>query len=161
AFPDVAGALRAALVRPAVVDAEVVCLDEQGRSSFRALQQRFHLKDAGEVQARTRQYSAYLYLFDLLYLDRYDLTGLPRRERKQLLRQAVRWSDRVRWTEFTPGKGAELLRRACAEGGEGVIGKQLDSPYVAGRGPWWVKVKCVGRQEFVIGGFTDPQRSRV
>ncbi len=160
-FPDVAEALRDSLTRPAVVDGEVVCLDDHGRSSFRLLQQRFHLKDAGEVAARARHYPAYLYLFDLLYVDQYDITSLPLRERKELLRQAVRWSDRVRRTEEHPERGKALWRQARRSGGEGIIGKHLDSSYVPGRSASWVKIKCIGRQEFVIGGFTDPQRSRV
>ncbi len=160
-FPDIADALRAALDRPALVDGEVVCFDDQGRTSFRALQQRFHLKDAAEIRARMARYPAFIYLFDLLYLDRYDLTGLPLVERKALLREAVRWSDRVRWTEYHEGGGIRLLRRACQRGDEGIIGKHRASRYVAGRSDRWVKIKCLGRQEFVIGGFTDPQRSRV
>jgi bifunctional non-homologous end joining protein LigD len=160
-FPDVVAALRDGLDRPAVVDGEVVCFDPRGHSSFRSLQQRFHLKDAREVEARMKQYPAYLYLFDVLHVDGYDVTSLPLRERKELLRRLVHWSDRVRWTESQPGEGRALWRQACREGDEGIIGKHLDSPYVAARSPWWVKIKCVGRQEFVIGGFTDPQRSRV
>jgi bifunctional non-homologous end joining protein LigD len=66
-FPDVVAALRDSLTRPSIVDGEVVCLDEHGRSSFRALQQRFHLTNAHEVAVRMRQQPAYLYLFDLLY----------------------------------------------------------------------------------------------
>src|SRR5947209_3087612 len=62
-FPEVAEALRDTLARPAVVDGEVVCFDERGHSSFRALQQRFHLKDAAEVEERRRRYPAFLYLF--------------------------------------------------------------------------------------------------
>ncbi len=160
-FPDIVAALRDAIDRPVIVDGEVVCLDEQGRSSFRALQQRFHLKNDAEIARRARQYPAYLYLFDLLYLDGEDVRARALRERKELLRTAVRWSDRVRWTEFTAETGTDLLRQACREGSEGIIGKHFDSPYAGGRGPWWVKVKCSQRQEFVIGGFTDPQRSRV
>lgn len=83
------------------------------------------------------------------------------RERKEWLRKAVRWSDQVRWTEYRSGGGARLLREACRRGEEGIIGKHLESRYVQGRSDWWVKIKCIGRQEFVIGGFTDPQRSRV
>src|SRR5262249_7738852 len=64
-FPDVVEALRAALRRPALVDGEVVCFDDQGRSSFHVLQQRFHLKDAAEARARAARFPAYLYLFDL------------------------------------------------------------------------------------------------
>jgi bifunctional non-homologous end joining protein LigD len=160
-FPEVAAALRAALSSPAVVDGDVVCFDEQGRTSFRTLQQRFHLKDPAEVRRRVRLYPAVVYLFDLLYVNRYDLTGLPLHERKDLLREAVQLSDAVRRTEYEEANGKSLWRRACREGGEGIIGKHRDSQYVAGRSDWWVKVKCIGRQEFVIGGFTDPQRSRV
>jgi bifunctional non-homologous end joining protein LigD len=107
-----------------------------------------------------RQHPAYLYLFDVLYVDGYDVTSLPLKERKELLHGLVRWSDRVRWTPYQPEEGRALWRQACGEGSEGIIAKHLDSPYVAARSPWWVKIKCIGRQEFVIGGFTDPQRSR-
>ena len=107
-----------------------------------------------------KRFPAYIYLFDLLYLERYDVTQLPLEERKKLLRQAVRWTDRVRWTDYQAEKGTALWQQACRQGGEGIIGKQRKSPYVLGRSPHWVKIKCIGRQEFVIGGFTDPQRSR-
>jgi bifunctional non-homologous end joining protein LigD len=160
-FPDVAAALRAALDRPAVLDGEVVCFDEGGRTSFRALQQRFHLLDPAEVRRRAERYPASIFLFDLLWLDGRDLTGEPLSGRKRLLRGAVRWSDRVRWTEARAGEGTDLFRAACARGEEGIIGKLASSPYVGRRDPAWVKVKCLGRQEFVVGGFTDPQRSRV
>jgi bifunctional non-homologous end joining protein LigD len=160
-FPDVASALKVALSRPAVLDGEVVCFDEEGHTSFRALQQRFHLLDPAEIRSRAEQFPASVYLFDLLWLEGPDLTDEPLSERKRLLREAVAWSDRVRWTEFVEGRGKALFREACRRGDEGVIGKLLTSPYVGRRDPAWVKVKCLGRQEFVIGGFTDPQRSRV
>jgi len=160
-FPEIADALRESLKQPAIVDGEVVCFDERGRTSFRLLQQRFHLKNEGEIRARMEKYPAYIYLFDLLYLERYEVTGLPLEERKRLLRQAVRWSDRVLWTEYRVGEGVRLWKQACRHGDEGIIGKHKGSTYVAGRSSWWVKVKCIGRQEFVICGFTDPQRSRV
>jgi ATP-dependent DNA ligase len=161
AFPDVAAALRDALSCPAVLDGEVVCFDAEGRTSFRALQQRFHLLDPSEIRSRAERFPAFIFLFDLLWLDGDDLTGEPLSERKRLLREAVQWSDRVRWTEFRTGEGQALFRDACRRGDEGIIGKLLSSRYVGRRDPAWVKVKCVGRQEFVIGGFTDPQRSRV
>jgi bifunctional non-homologous end joining protein LigD len=160
-FPDVAAAMRNALRHPAVADGEIVCFDAEGRTSFRALQQRFHLTDPAEIRARAERFPAFVYLFDLLWLDGRDLTAEPLAERKRLLRDAVRWSDRVRWTESSRGDGIARFRAACRRGDEGVIGKLLTSRYVGGRDPAWVKVKCLGRQEFVIGGFTDPQRSRV
>jgi ATP-dependent DNA ligase len=89
-FPDIADALRASLHRPGIVDGEVVCFDANGQSSFRLLQQRFHLKDPAEIRERAQRYPAFIYLFDLLYLDGEDVTGLPLAERKQLLHEAVR-----------------------------------------------------------------------
>jgi DNA ligase D-like protein (predicted ligase) len=160
AFPDVAESLHSTLRGPAIVDGEVVCLDDHGRTSFRALQQRFHLENAAEIAGRQERFPAYIYLFDVLFLER-DVSGLPLVERKEILRRAVRWSDRVRWTEGEPEHGVRRWKEACRKGEEGIIGKQLDSRYVAGRSRSWVKIKCVGRQEFVIGGYTDPQGSRV
>ena len=160
-FPDIEAALRESLSQSAIVDGEVVCFDERGHTTFRSLQQRFHLKNAAEVQARMKKYPAYVYLFDLLYLDRYDVTGLPLDERKPLLRDAVVWSDRVRWTPSHPEKGKEFWRQACRKHEEGIVGKDLKSTYVPRRSRSWVKIKCIGRQEFVIGGFTDPRGSRV
>jgi bifunctional non-homologous end joining protein LigD len=160
-FPDVVEALRASLTRPAIVDGEVVCFGEDGRSSFQALQQRFHLQDPAEVRRRMERHPASVYLFDVLYLDDSDVTPLPLSRRKELLREAVAWSDRVRWTDFVPDRGTELWLRACQAGDEGVVAKRFDSPYVPGRDGAWAKIKCIGRQEFVIGGWTDPRRSRV
>jgi bifunctional non-homologous end joining protein LigD len=111
--------------------------------------------------ARMQQYPAHLYLFDLLYLDHYDITGLALDQRKALLREAVRWTDRIRWTDYTPETGTHLFQVACEQGREGIIGKDRRSLYVPGRSRGWVKMKCLGSQEFVIGGFTDPKRSRV
>jgi bifunctional non-homologous end joining protein LigD len=160
-FPDVVAALTKSLKKPVLLDGEIVCLDARGRSSFRALQQRFHLTDAGVVATRATAFPAYLYIFDVLYFDRFDVTGLELRERKSVLKRVLKWSDRIRWTEATPQKGIALLRRTCREAGEGIVGKRLDSRYIGGRSEGWVKIKCAMRQEFVIGGFTDPQRSRV
>src|SRR3954469_1239090 len=102
-FPDVAAALEQALAKPTVLDGEVVCFDEHGRSSFRALQQRFHLLDAGEIRERSKKYPAYIYLFDVLYHDGYDVTSLALGDRKTVLRHAVHWSDLVRETPFERG----------------------------------------------------------
>src|SRR5262249_44706151 len=159
-FPEIVEALQASLHVPAIVDGEVVCFDDSGTTRFRQLQQRFHLTAAAEIRARMAKYPAFVYLFDLLYVDRYDVTSLPLEERKALLRGVVRWSARGRWTAPHAGSGKTFLKEACREGLEGIIGKHRQSRYVAGRSSAWVKVKCIGRQEFVIGGYTDPQRSR-
>jgi len=160
-FPEIVEALTKALRWPAIVDGEVVCFDENGRTSFRSLQQRFHLQDQKEIAFRRERLPAYYYLFDLLYIDRYDITGLPLEARKELLREAVKWSSRICLVESKPEQGKKLHRQACADAQEGIIGKLRESRYFQGRSSWWVKIKCIGRQEFVIGGYTDPQRSRV
>jgi ATP-dependent DNA ligase len=133
----------------------------RGRSSFRLLQQRLHLQDPAVIEARLRQYPAYPYLFDLLYLAHYDVTALPLEERKQLLRESVRWTDRIGWTEYTPEVGTRLFQDICQRRGEGIIAKHRRSLYVPGRSRCWIKIKCLDRQEFVISGFTDPKGSRV
>jgi len=159
-IPDLIAALHPCLAYRVILDGEVVCLDAQGRSSFRLLQHRLHLQDPTVIKERMRHYRAYLYLFDLLYLDRYDVTGLPLEQRKRLLRESVRWTDCIRWTEYTPETGTQLFQSMCKQGGEGIIGKHQRSLYVPERSRSWVKIKCLSRQEFVIGGFTDPKGSR-
>jgi len=160
-FSDLIAALRRCLPDRSILDGEIVCLDAQGHSSFRLLQQRLHLQDPAVIEARMRQYPAYLYLFDLLYVDRYDVTGLPLEQRKRLLSESVQWTDGIRWTEYTPEAGTRMFQDICHQGGEGIIGKQRHSLYVPARSRNWVKIKCLARQEFVIGGFTDPKGSRV
>ena len=160
-FPEIVDGLQRALRSPAILDGEIVCLDASGKTSFRELQQRFHLDDAAEIRRRMERHPAYLYAFDVLYSDRYDVTRLPLSRRQELLDEAVDWSDRIRRTASVPGRGIEAWKKACEAAEEGIVAKRLDSPYVAGRSDAWVKIKCVGRQEFVIAGWTDPQRSRV
>lgn len=159
-FPEIPRALKASLSKPALVDGEIVSLDKNGKSVFRLLQQRFHLRDQEEIARRAKEFPAYFYLFDLLYADCYDIRSLPLIERKKLLREAVKWSERIRWTEFNPRNGVRLFLEACHCREEGIIGKQRESSYVSKRTRDWVKIKCVNEQEFVIGGFTDPQGSR-
>jgi DNA ligase D-like protein (predicted ligase) len=160
-FPEVAMALRQSLDKPCIVDGEIACLDKHGRSSFRALQQRFHLLNPRDVQARMASFPAHLYLFDVLFAKDEMITSLPLVERKHILQHLVEWSDQVRWTPHQKAKGIVAWRKACRRGEEGVIGKDIHSHYEQRRSSAWVKIKCLGKQEFVIGGFTDPQRSRV
>src|SRR5207237_10168039 len=106
--------------------------DRSGRTTLRPLQQRVHLKNAEEVQERMQHYPAYLYLFDLLYVDRFDVTALPLDKRKELLRETVDWSEHVRWTPYHEGEGVRLWRQACREQSEGIVGKRRTSRYRQG-----------------------------
>src|SRR3954471_20465498 len=113
-----------------VADGEIVAF-KGGITSFERLQGRMQIRDP-EVARRSR-IAVYLYLFDLLELDRRDLRSLPLRERKRRLRAAVRWRGRIRFTPHRVGDGEALLADACRRGWEGLIAKRADSPYVATR----------------------------
>jgi len=109
-FPEIVSALNAGVGGTAVVDGEIVCLDEQGHSSFRKLQQRFHVTDPATIERRQREFPSVLYLFDVLYFDRFDVREEALRKRRDVLRRAVKWSNRLKLTPSTPGKGIALYR---------------------------------------------------
>ena len=103
----------------------------------------------------------YYYIFDLPYVAGFDVDQLALRHRKRLLLKALSFEDPLRYSEHRDTEGEAAWREACAKGWEGVIAKRADSPYVQRRCTDWLKFKCVNRQEFVIGGFTDPRGSRI
>ena len=95
------------------------------------------------------------------WLDGEDVRGLPLRERKALLRDALTWDDPLRLTEYRNEAGEAMFAEACSSGWEGVIAKRADSVYTDKRSRDWLKFKCEHGQELVIGGFTPPKGSRV
>src|SRR5690606_7167356 len=98
------------------------------------------------------------HVFDVLWFDGRDVTGLPLEERRALLRQLPFHPPLQRVDELT---GDRPWERACREGWEGVIAKRRGSRYEHRRSPHWLKMKCEATQELVVGGFTDPQGGRV
>jgi bifunctional non-homologous end joining protein LigD len=111
--------------------------------------------------ARASGVPVFLYVFDLLVVDGQDITALPLRLRKRLLRAAVDFRDPLRMSTHRNTDGEAYLRDACRRGWEGLVAKRADAPYTPGRrSPDWLKLKCGHEQELVIGGWTDPQRSR-
>ncbi|WP_174907585.1 DNA ligase D [Burkholderia diffusa] len=146
-------ALAALDVDGAWFDGEAVVLGEHGLPDFQALQ---NALGAGRSDAVT------LFVFDLPYLDGYDLRDAPLTARRALLEPLLADSDPAR-LRFSPDLGddvASLIASACDTGLEGLIGKRADSRYRPGRSPAWIKLKCRRRQEFVIGGYTEPSGSR-
>jgi bifunctional non-homologous end joining protein LigD len=111
----------------------------------------------GEVTWRGESRNVY-YVFDILWIDGRDVTRLPLEERQALLKELPLRAPLVRVTQL---KDEKPWDRACAEGWEGVIAKRRGTPYEHRRSPHWLKMKCEASQEFVIGGFTDPQGGRV
>ena len=147
-FPEVVEALEADPAIDFVVDGEVVAF-AGSQTSFARLQQR------GERPTRV-----FYYVFDILYLAGRDVTALPLRERKAMLRKVLGFHGPVRLTPHRNRDGEALFREACRKGWEGLIAKRADSPYVHGRSRDWLKFKCSAEQELVIGGFTAPRGSR-
>jgi bifunctional non-homologous end joining protein LigD len=159
AYPELVEALEPAVRGDAVLDGEIVAFDsERGVTSFARLQQRMQLRDP--LRARRSQVPIHLYLFDCLFYEGVDLTGLPLLDRKAVLRDVVWYDDPIRFTPHKTTGSAAMLQEACAQGAEGILAKRADSRYVSARSTDWLKLKCVRQQEFVIGGYTAPQGSR-
>jgi bifunctional non-homologous end joining protein LigD len=156
-YPELVEALAAQDADRFVVDGEIVAF-ERGRSSFARLQRRMQLSDPDE--ARRTGVAVHLYLFDVLHAGGHDLTDLPLRQRKAVLRRLLSFRDPLRFTPHRNADGEAYWREACRKGWEGVIAKRAEAPYGDGRSGDWLKFKCANQQELVIGGFTDPKGSR-
>ena len=157
-YPELVEALDRQGPERFVADGEIVAFDGS-TTSFGKLQARIHLTDPADI--RRTGVAVQLYLFDLLALGEVDLTQLPLRDRKRLLRRAFEYHDPLRLSAHRNTEGEAFFQQACARGWEGLIAKRADAPYQHRRSGDWLKFKCVRGQEFVIGGFTDPSGSRV
>lgn len=157
-YPELVEAFGAQPARDFVVDGEVVAFRE-GVTSFSRLQQRMKIVEPGE--ALRASVPVYFYAFDIVHLAGRDTMRLGVLERKALLRKALEYEDPLRFSTHRHTEGEKFLAEACRKGWEGLIAKRADSAYVERRSRDWLKLKCVARQEFVIGGWTDPQGARV
>src|SRR6266481_2577595 len=154
-FRDLAKHIRA---RTAVLDGEIVVLDDKGRSDFQRLQARFGVQNPSEkLQA---QVPTTYYFFDVLYCDGYDVRRSPLMERKQLLEKLVLTNESIRISEHQIGNGVDLFEAAVSNGLEGLLAKRLSSPYPEGRTSNWLKFKSVKEVDAVVGGWTDPRGGR-
>jgi bifunctional non-homologous end joining protein LigD len=152
--PAIATAVQALPAANAVLDGEVVALNESGASDFQLLQNA--LRGGGQERI------AY-YVFDLLFLNGEDLRDLPLDQRKTRLKSllgAETSQGLVRYSDHVSGSGKSFFRAAAEAGLEGMISKRRDAPYRVGRARDWLKIKCLSRQEFVIGGYTAPGGTR-
>jgi bifunctional non-homologous end joining protein LigD len=146
---------------PAILDGEVAVLDENGRSDFGRLQRRIHVADPGALAPLQYSEPASFLVFDLLWLDGNDLTGLPYLDRRRLLADLVDPADAWWVPAHHLGDGEALYEHAEANGLEGLIAKRVDSPYQPGkRSPAWRKVKIRRGQELVVGGWLPGEGNR-
>ena len=152
-FSVVASALKKVRAKSAVIDGEIVAMDETGKIDFQKLQNA--LKTGEKAQL-------IYYAFDLLYLNGEDITDRPLLQRKKLLKQLIDQAnvDTIRFSQHFDNPGKDILAASCKLNLEGIISKKTDSPYSPGRSGSWLKSKCTKGQEFVIGGFTPPKGSR-
>lgn len=157
-YPEITTALERQEAASFITDGEIVTF-KNGITSFAKLQERMQV--AHPSPDLLRRVPVWLYLFDLLYLDRYDTRQLPLRCRKTLLRKAFAFRSSLRFTDHRDTEGEAYYREACRKGWEGLIAKNGDSVYVSRRTRDWLKFKCIKEQEFVVGGYTEPRGSRI
>ena len=159
-YPEVTRALGMLPVEQFLLDGEIVALDENGRPSFQRLQVRMHLTQPHDVERARARVPVTGIFFDCLAVDGRDLRRLPLRERKECLRLFLPSRGVIHYGEHILEYGEAFFEAVCAERLEGIVAKRVESRYVRGRSRDWLKIKCQRRQEFVIGGYTDPQGSR-
>jgi DNA ligase D-like protein (predicted ligase) len=147
-YPEIAEALEAESGRRFAIDGEVVAF-EGSQTSFARLAQR-----------QQHYVPVFFYVFDLLWLEGYDVRRLSLRARKRLLRAALSYHGPVRLTPHRNREGEKFFEEACRKRWEGLIAKRADSRYSDARSRDWLKFKCEQGQELVIGGFTAPRGSR-
>ena len=141
-----------ALKMNAVLDGEIVAVDEKGLANFQLLQN----------WQTTRQGSLRYYVFDIIWLDGYNLSALPLIERKRIIQALIPADDPVvKYSDHVLRDGEQFFKIALKGGLEGIMAKKIASKYEAGnRGDTWLKIKVSQRQEVIIAGYTEPRRSR-
>jgi len=159
-YPDLVRTLLALPVEHFVVDGEIVALDARGRPSFQRLQPRMALTDPREIESAAVRIPVEGVFFDCVELDGHDVRRLPLIQRKECLQLFMPPLGPVHYVDHVVEHGEAFLEAAAEAHLEGIVAKKASSVYMAGRSRDWIKIKCQHRQEFVIGGYTDPQGAR-
>ncbi len=159
-FPELRDLPKFVKAGGAVLDGEIVALDEQGRPSFSLMQQRTGFQPGKRRLPGREGVPVVYYAFDLIYLDGYDLRRVSLEKRKDLLQSVLDSGVAVRFSDHHPEKGRDLFEVARQSGLEGILAKKRDSVYQEERTRDWLKIKITQRQECVVGGYTDPEGSR-
>jgi bifunctional non-homologous end joining protein LigD len=160
-YPELEAIAEALGDRSAILDGEVVALDEEGRPRFQLIQSRMGLTSPAAVKAKAKQQPVDYVIFDLLHLDGHCVRDLPYLQRRELLEGLGLDGPRWRTPRYRHDGGADLLEAARRQGLEGIVSKRCDSPYRPGkRTGEWIKTRVWRRQEFVIGGYIPGEGSR-
>jgi bifunctional non-homologous end joining protein LigD len=159
-YPELKDLPRFIKAKTAILDGEVVALDEEGRASFSLMQQRTGFRPGGRRVAANADVPVLYYAFDLLYLDGHDWRRMPLEERKRKLAEVLVAGDGLRYSDHYPKQGKALFEIARQKGLEGILAKRRASIYEERRTRDWLKIKIRHRLEAVIGGYTEPEGSR-
>jgi bifunctional non-homologous end joining protein LigD len=160
-YPEVVLALNSLALDRFVIDGEIVAQDDRGHPSFQLLQRRMHVNDARQITRLSVAVPASYYVFDLLGFDRFDTRTLPLEERKHLLGGLIHNEGSVRYCDHVVARGKDFYAAVSENGLEGIIAKLRDSQYRGRRNGDWLKIKCPLTRPFVIGGYTDPDGTRM
>jgi bifunctional non-homologous end joining protein LigD len=159
-YPELANIGKSISGARAILDGEIVALDEHGVSRFQLLQPRLGRKNKAEIARLAASTRLAYYVFDLLYLDGFDLMGCTLLDRKTQLEAIIKPGKNVRYSDHIIEHGKELYKEVAKVPLEGVVAKRLASTYVQKRSRDWLKIKTIQESEVVIGGYTEPRQSR-
>jgi DNA ligase D-like protein (predicted ligase) len=157
-YPEITKALKAHAPKNCVLDGEVVAY-KNNLTSFEKLQKRIHLTDPQDIQHSDVR--VYYYIFDIVYLNTYNIMDVPLRKRKVLLKDALNFNSPLKYVTHINEYGIKALNEACEKGQEGIIAKKAMGTYLQKRSRDWLKFKCVHQQELIIIGYTDPEGERI
>jgi bifunctional non-homologous end joining protein LigD len=157
-YPELSVIGHQIVAKQVILDGEICVLDKNGVSSFGLIQPRIAVADPNTIAHLARRTPVTLFVFDLLYLDGYDLRNVPLIERKRALAAILRPSPVMRYSEHFVNQGEEMLQAARATGLEGILAKRATSKYESKRSQDWLKIKIVSQQEFIICGYTTGER---
>jgi bifunctional non-homologous end joining protein LigD len=161
AYPSIVQEIESQPAAMMVLDGEICALDDQGVPRFQLIQPRINLTRVNDIARVEAEIPVVFFVFDLLYLDGYDLRNVPQRERKALLQARLVQRGPLRAVAHIEDEGSDVAEGARLLGFEGVMGKRADSRYEPGaRSRNWVKVKTVQAQEFVVGGYKKGEGAR-
>src|SRR5690242_12780879 len=146
--------------KKAVIDGEVVAVDDEGRPSFSLMQQRTGIRHGRFRAPGHNDVPVLYYAFDVIYVDGYDLHKVNLEDRKRVLEGLVIPGNNLRYSDHQVGQGTALFQVAAQRGLEGIVAKRRNSCYEERRTREWLKIKITKEIECVIGGFTEPEGSR-
>ena len=159
-YPELKYLAKWVKAKEAILDGEIIVVNKHGTASFQELQARFGVTNLGTIERLARSQKIIYFVFDVLYVDGYNLIPARLLDRKKVLARIIREQDVLKVAPFIQREGLKLFRKAELQQLEGIMAKNGASRYEERRSNEWLKIKTTRRQEAVIVGYTYPQGSR-